>query len=150
MTFWRWYIGVDPGPSTGLVALGTDGKDWAVHAFQCDGDSAVMLVNWACCKFQPRVVGVEAFVPSNKGGDRGKDAELTRAVQHQAKLAGTMFEGTTVVTKRATDVKPWADNEKRFKKVGFPLGPKFKDARSALWQALHAACKEGRERDPLA
>ena len=145
-------MGVDGGPSTGaaLLVIEPDGtRKWMV--FQCDGNSAFWLIQDLYSQFCPRVVGIEAFVESNKRNS-AEDAELTRKITEHAYMlvAGIKRRPVAVPRKRrATDVKPWA-TDKRLEKAGFPLGRKFLDARDAGRHALYAAVYDGKERDPLA
>jgi hypothetical protein len=147
------YMGVDPGPSTGIVLLivHPDGA-WMWHVFQVDGNTAFWLIQQLYESFSPRVVAIEAFVPSNRAGTNGRDAELTRRIADHAYqlVSGIRRNPPSVPRKRkAAEVKPWA-NDKRLEKAGFPLGAKFKDARDAGRQAMFAAVRDGKERDPLA
>lgn len=147
------YMGIDPGPSTGIAVYHTHEKvPWS--AFQCDGESALWLINSLLVSWQPSVVAIEEFEVRNNGGTTGKDAELTRRLIHfaqeRAHAANTIATiRNTVVTRKPGLVKPWA-TDKRLAMTGFPLGAKFKDARDAARHALYAAVRDGRERDPLA
>lgn len=142
------YVGVDPGPSTGIVVLVFDdvGVEW--YVFQCNSDAAIYLLGFLCQKYAPRVVSYEAFVPSNRAGNKGKDADTTRSIAGQVGVSAAM-SGTFSVARKAADVKPWA-TDKRLEKLKFPMGAKFKDARDAARHALYAAVRDGKERDPLA
>lgn len=140
----RWYLGVDPGPSSGIALIGTDGRQWEGHAFQCDGDMTLFLARALCAEYRPRAVSGEKFIPSNRAGTTGKDAELTRRVFHELAQLNIF-----VTSYKAADVKSWATNT-RLRAVNFPLGPKFKDACDAGRHALYCAVKDGKEKDPLA
>lgn len=141
-----YYMGVDPGPSTGIALLNIDfdlGYNWEV--FQCYGTSATWLLDKIYQDYKPRAVAVEEFIPSNRAGTTGKDAQLTRAIADYAVSDSPSY----VVARRAVDVKKWA-SDKRMKLSGFPTGEKFKDARDAGRHALYCAVWDGKERDPLA
>lgn len=147
-------MGIDPGPSTGIAVLIVNPDNWQWMTFQCNGGSAFWLVQELYTCYCPRAVGIEQFIPMNKGGTSGKDAELTRRVaDHAYELALTIRrpEGgwTGRYLRKAADVKTWA-SDKRLDKTGFPLGKKFLDARDAGRHAMFAAVRDGRERDPLA
>jgi hypothetical protein len=144
------YMGIDPGPSTGIVLLVVkDDGSWTWHVFQVDGDTAFWLIAQLCESFSPLVVAIEAFVPSNRAGTNGSDAELTRRIaDHAYQLVMTIKPPAFPRKRKAADVKPWA-NDNRLKKAKFPLGAKFKDARDAARQAMYAAVYDGKERDPL-
>lgn len=147
------YVGVDPGPSTGIVVLVFDdvGVEW--YVFQCNSDAAIYLLGFLCQKYAPRCVSYEAFVPSNRAGNKGKDADTTRRIAGQVETTAMGFSHripkTFIVARKAADVKPWA-TDKRLEKLKFPMGAKFKDARDAARHALYAAVRDGKERDPLA
>lgn len=142
------YIGCDPGPSTGIVVLVFDdvGVEW--YVFQCNSDAAIYLLGFLCQKYAPRCVSYEAFVPSNRAGNKGKDADTTRRIALQVEVTTAICDSYSVARK-AADVKPWA-TDKRLEKLKFPMGAKFKDARDAARHALYAAVRDGKERDPLA
>lgn len=148
-----YYMGVDPGPSTGIALLNIDfdlGYNWEV--FQCYGTSAMWLLESIYRDYCPRAVAVEAFIPSNRAGTTGKDAQLTRTIADYAVSKAYDIQRNPhafVITRRAVDVKKWA-SDKRMKLSGFPTGEKFKDARDAGRHALYCAVWDGKERDPLA
>lgn len=146
-------MGVDPGPSTGIALwnIGDLEAGWSV--FQCDGNSAAWLIDTIYRTFCPRAVSVEQFVPSNRAGNTGADAALTRFLaSHAVSSARANIKRSPavfVVERRAVDVKLWA-TDKRLKTTDFPWGNKFKDARDAGRHALFMAVRDGHERDPLA
>lgn len=147
-----YYLGLDPGPSTGIALLNLEddcSPEWTV--FQVNGDGANWLLGALCLAYSPRVVSYEEFVPSNRAGTKGKAAQETRRIADQVYLIAksNCRRVTFVVARRATDVFPWA-TDKRLEASGFPLGPKFKDARAAGKHALYCAVRDGKERDPLA
>jgi hypothetical protein len=142
-----YYVGIDPGPSTGIAVLNFNDLEppgWEV--FQVGGVSAIWLLDHILRDYRPKIVAVEEFIVSNRPGTKGADAELTRRIANQA--AAKRLNGYTVRERRAIDVKPWA-TDKRLAKTDFPWGAKFKDARDAGRHALYAAVRDGRERDPL-
>jgi hypothetical protein len=151
----RYYLGVDPGPSTGIALLNLEddcSPEWTV--FQVNADGANWLLAAICRAYNPRSVEYEEFVPSNRAGTKGKAAQVTRRGADQVPLVVKAncvrrVPAVFVIARRATDVFPWA-SDKRLDKSGFPLGPKFKDARAAGKHALYTAVLDGKERDPLA
>lgn len=150
----KTYMGIDPGPSTGLALLFVhDDGYWEWMVFQVDGwNGAFWLIQELYAHFCPNLVAVEKFIPMNKGGTSGKDAELTRRIaEHSYQLVPTIKRIPAAVSRlrKAADVKPWA-TDKRLEKAGFPWGAKFKDARDAGRHVLYAAVLDGKERDPLA
>lgn len=138
------YVGVDAGPSTGVCILVVTASGWQWAAFQVNGLASFWLIQRVIDCYRPRVVAIEQFVPSNRAGTKGEDAELTRRITEHTR---TMAPSPRM--RKAADVKPWA-TDKRLEKTGFPMGPKFKDARDAARHALFASVKDGHERDPLA
>lgn len=143
------FIGLDPGVSTGIV-LGIynslHGK-WTIHAFQCTADSAPWLLEQLICTYNVNFVAAESFVTSNGAGAKGKDADTTKKVLYQAEFVirdhNLLFHQYP-----AGIVKPWA-TDKRLAKIGFPLGPKFRDARDAGRHMLYSAVKFAQAPDPL-
>jgi hypothetical protein len=149
-----YYLGVDPGPSTGLALLNLEdgcSPEWTV--FQVNGDGAGWLLAEICRYYSPRAVSYEEFVSSNRAGTKGKAAQETRRIADNvpaiAKGNCRRSPPVYIVARRATDVFGWA-TEKRLEKSGFPWGPKFKDARAAGKHVLYLAVRDGKERDPLA
>lgn len=149
----RVYVGIDPGPSTGVVVLviGADGS-WSWMAFQVNGEAAFWLIESIYRDYCPRVVAIEEFIPTSKAGTTGKDAQLTRRIaDHAYQLALTIKRNPAAHARKrnAGMIKPWASDH-RLRKAGFPLGAKFLDARDAARHAMYAAVYDGKERDPLA
>ena len=148
-----YYMGVDPGPSTGIALFSIEDLDSGWDVFQCEGGSAFWLLLKIYEDYCPRVVAVEEFIPSNKAGGKGANAGLTRRLAEyavsSAKANVKRSPAVFTVYRRAADVKPWA-TDKRLAKADFPWGVKFKDARDAGRHALYAAVRDGKERDPLA
>lgn len=143
------YIGFDPGPSTGItVLLSMPRGDWEVHAFQCTAVSVPFLLGELIEYFEPVCVAGEEFVASNRAGGKGKKAEDTRRAYHQAREIAAR-KGVPFASHRATDVMGWA-SEKRLERIGFPLGPKFRDARASAKHALYTAVRYYGAKDPLA
>lgn len=149
----KTYMGIDPGPSTGIVLLFVhDDGYWEWMVFQVDSNAAYWLIQEIYARFCPCLVAIEKFIPMNKGGTAGKDAETTRRIaEHSYQLVPTIkrVPAAQARLRKAADVKPWA-TDKRLEKAGFPLGAKFKDARDAGRHVLYAAVLDGKERDPLA
>lgn len=147
-----YYVGIDPGPSTGIAILNfSDLEPPGWEVFQCGGESATWLIDQIYSSFCPKIVAVEQFIVSNRPGTKGKDAELTRRIANYAVSAAHGIRrnpSCKICERRAIDVKPWA-SDNRLNRTNFPWGAKFKDARDAGRHALFAAVHDGRERDPL-
>jgi hypothetical protein len=140
-------IGLDPGPSTGISVLRWDERNFDVHVFQCDAGSATMLARWVMYAFSPLFLASEAFVTSNGAGSRGKNADITKQVLHDVEMIARE-QKIHVHRNPAANVKPWA-TDKRLEKIGFPLGPKFRDARDSARHCLYAGVKTHAWPDPL-
>ena len=131
-----YYAGTDPGPSTGIAVLMVSYMEYKWAVFQVDGNTAPWLIDEIYANFCPRVVAVEEFIPSNRPGTKGKDAQLTRSIADFAVAAAPRISTVRdcpklhVVTRCAANIKPWA-TDKRLQKTAFPWGAKFKDARDA-------------------
>lgn len=146
----RTFVGVDPGPSTGLVVLryyDTPNR-WISDAFQCTAGSVNFLLSAVIEDFEPLIVAIEEFeVRRGSGGTTGKDAEVTKRIRHKTEEMA-ISRGISCTVNKPGLIKPWA-TDKRLETIGFPLGAKFKDARDAARHALHAAVKAGLAPDPL-
>lgn len=147
-----YYVGIDPGPSTGIAIYCVDEMESGWEVFQVSSSGARWLMDEIFRTYAPKVVSVEKFIVSNRPGTKGKDAETTRSLAEYVKFSagGNVRRIPQVIVRerRAIDVKPWA-SDKRLTKTDFPWGAKFKDARDAGRHALYAAVQDGWERDPL-
>jgi hypothetical protein len=143
----KTWIGIDPGPSCGVVVLIWEDGTWRILAFQCNADALEELLRWLFMRFHPDAAAIELFVTSNKAGSKGADADITRMLVALVIMLCTEY-GVPVVRNRATDVKPWA-LDKRLLRIGFPMGRKFLDARDACRHALYGAVRHGKVPDPL-
>lgn len=162
------FMGVDPGPSCGIALLRYTPSyerqmllspwDWLV--LQVNGAKAVEIAAGLIDHYQPKWLFTEKFIPSNRAGTTGKDAELTREINHnieefhRRRVAETTSKwdamyGGRQVSRPAAHVKPWS-SDKRLTVTGFPMGPKFKDGRDGGRHVLFGAVKDGGARDPLA
>jgi len=145
----RVYIGIDPGPSTGIVVLIVRDDTWQWAAFQVNGEAAFWLIECIFRDYGPRVVAIEEFIPTSKAGTAGRDAQLTRRIAEHAYQLVLTVPGAHARKRNAGQVKPWASDH-RLRKTKFPMGAKFLDARDAARHAMYAAVYDGKERDPLA
>lgn len=146
------YMGVDPGPSTGVVLLFVhDDGQWEWLVFQVNYDAAFWLIQELYTRFVPRVVVIEKFIATNKAGTTGADADRTRRIaEHAYQLVPTIkrIPAAKGYYAMAANHKPWASDH-RLKKTKFPMGDKFKDAKDGARLAMYGACYYGKERDPL-
>jgi hypothetical protein len=145
------FVGLDPGPSTGISVLTYSGEiriPWTVHAFQCTGDSVPFLLQSVIQFFRPLCVAIEQFeARPGSAGTTGKDADLTRMIVGWASNIASS-ESIEARYHTAGQVKPWA-TDKRLERIKFPLGPKFKDARDSGRHALYSAVRYYGVKDPL-
>jgi hypothetical protein len=149
-----YYIGIDPGPSTGIALLSVKGLSFEWTVFQVNEGGASWLITELCHDYSPRAVAYEEFIPGNRAGTKGKNAQVTRRIADNVPVivkgsCRAVVPPVFVVARRATDVFPWA-TDKRLEKAEFPWGPKFKDARAAGKHVLYLAVRDGKEHDPLA
>lgn len=146
-------LGVDPGTTTGLVALGArDGRITDAQALQCSAGWARWLVR-SMLDNEPgarRVVAVERFVVgpraarSSTPGAGALTRDLIGALLQTADQVGALF-----LTRPAADVKPWA-TDRRLDAAGL-LAPctGMGHARDAARMALYSAVRDCGLPDPL-
>jgi len=144
----RRYIGVDPGPTPGIVALDLEERRVRkVCVIQCSA-SALDLVLWAllCDASGPCVLQVERFVTR---GRANAAQSLTRDQVGEVLNQARRHMDATVVQRSASQVKPWATDE-RLKEAGLLEACKgMRHARDAARHALFAAVHDGALPDPL-
>lgn len=142
-------LGVDPGPSTGISLLSwAPDTGWRVLTYQCSADAAAELLALLLDRYRPNVVAVEEFeVRRGSGGTSGKDAGVTRELRYMAEKSAQV-RGITCDVRKPGHVKPWG-TDKRLEKIGFPLGPKFKDARDSARHAMYSMVKRSLAPDPM-
>lgn len=114
---------------------------------QVNGTEALALLDLLITRYRPGMIAVEAFIPGNRAGAKGKDAELTRNIVGEIKS----ITGIPVKSRPAVEVKKWA-SDKRLDDAKFPMKEKtaWRHARDAGRHALFAAVRDGGMRDPLA
>jgi hypothetical protein len=148
-------IGIDPGPTTGIVEL-----KWSddAQAFtrkriaQCNSPAALAVVAAFILEHDtaPTFLAIEKFVDGRRSG-RGNSpvsGRVTRDVIAALTLEYTDYPLTTVELRSASEVKPWA-NDERLHRVGLWSATKgMTHARDAARHALFAAVKHGVP-DPL-
>lgn len=156
-------LGIDPGGTAGFLLGGWQPgvrKAAFARAFQCDGSSAALLLDWICGSEETlggdgiAAAGMEAFIPRPAApGLRGTSPQAIRA--QIADMRAVLGEhGIPCVIRRAADVKPWAgsgDGE-RLKRAGLLdlVSPSaMKHARSACEQCLYCAVHDCGMPDPL-
>lgn len=146
-------LGVDPGVTTGLAALGVrDGRITQAQALQCSAGWARWLVR-SILDHEPdarRVLAVERFVV----GPRAARSSTATAGALTRDLIGALLQtaeshGARSVTRPAAAVKPWA-TDLRLDAAGL-LAPcaGMGHARDAARHALFAAVHDAGLPDPL-
>lgn len=156
----KWIIGVDPGPTTGIVVLRPDGEPLII---QVNAAAAVFVVeslfelanSWPNRK--PVLLAVEKFVIGRASMRAGRHGELTRELigrlEHCAKVIhGDDFIpnlGNQFVQRSASEVKTWA-TDLRLAAAGLVEPTKgMNHARDAGRHAIFAAVRAGLLVDPL-
>lgn len=145
-------IGVDPGPTTGIVAI-TDSWPQPI-VIQCDHWSAPYLIGeFIAGAGIDTTLAIERFVV-NLRASRSAAAQSGKITRE---LIGVLVDRVnsgrwsraTVVQRSAAEVKPWATNE-RLDAAGLLMPAKgMPHAADAGRHALFAAVKDLRMRDPL-
>ena len=149
----KWFLGVDVGPSTGLVWGHKDDvteKPAIDGIVQCHAGTVEFVIR-SLVRNHPKdewFVQGEKFLAGRGAGGRGHDAEVTRHVFSMVKAYWEALPNATWHERPAAMMKPWLSTN-RLKAVQFPLGPKFKDARDALGHMMFTACRDGGCKDPL-
>lgn len=148
-------IGVDPGPTPGLVELVyTDRRLVDVHVVQCSlsiaGPVFLALIAERSAAAWDTTVQIEKFVVSRRSGrsSSAKAGEQTRsligALQHEAELLGARC-----VLEPAVRVKAWA-TDARLEAAGLLAATKgMTHARDAGRHALFSASANAAMPDPL-
>ena len=134
-------IGVDPGPTPGIVVLGIeDGQLVDVGVMQCSESLLYTLVH-TFNPYKDALIAVERFVVR---GRANAAQSLTRD-----QVANLRRIHPRVVQRSASEVKPWA-TDARLEAAGL-LGQLkgMRHAKDAARHALFAAVKDGGLADPL-
>lgn len=147
------FLGLDVGPSSGLVWGSTDektGKPQVDGIVQCHAMTVEFIIR-SLVKQYPKdewLVQGEKFLTGRSAGSKGKDADVSRFVLNMAKAYFEALPNAKWHERPAAMMKPWLSTN-RLKAVQFPLGAKFKDARDALGHMMFTACRDGGCKDPL-
>ena len=145
------YLGIDPGPTTGLAMAYWDGDSWAYPgAYQCDAGSAVALLGWmlAANRLLPVRAQVEEFRAGTGAGARGTAASVTRTLVD--KLVTVLREsGAAHHVRPAATAKPWS-TDKRLERAGLlACCHGMPHAADAFRHLLFCAVHDGGVPDPL-
>lgn len=148
-------VGVDPGPIPGLVAIDfyADGTAHAVQVVQCSANAAEGVLRTLVLENTPSngpapVVQIERFVVGRGSMRSGAAGATTR--QSVERLEMTAKEcGATAYVRSASEVKPWATDE-RLDAAGLLEATKgMRHARDAARHALFCAVRVAGVLDPL-
>jgi hypothetical protein len=147
VTFYARFIGIDPGPTPGIVAL--DARGDLVAVVQCTHEVMLPIVRDVLdVRGGLALIAVERFVAR---GRASADQALTR---DQVGSVMALFPGR-VVQRSASEVKPWA-TDRRLQAAVLPGDTSLflrtagmRHARDAARHALFAAVKDGGLPDPL-
>lgn len=154
-----YYIGIDPGPTPGIVRLTPPvrpGQQLEVDVIQCTAQTACTVL-WSLLSTQIRkpehtvLVQIERFVVGRRAG-RSSSAgagEVTRDLIGRLQREAEHHEGVSVVLRSASTAKAWATDE-RLERAGLlGLTKGMRHARDAARHALFAATHAGAFPDPL-
>lgn len=146
----KYVLGIDPGETVGICLLVIiDGRVTAHDIAQCNRDAAPEVIDGLTSPYSlsKQLWATEQFVVGSRAGRSGNASAgaatrgLINGITAKAELAGVRC-----VLRSASEVKPWATNE-RLKAVGVKGvgGHSMDGARHALF----AAVKAGYCKDPL-
>jgi hypothetical protein len=147
-------IGVDPGPVPGLVEVRyLDGELIGVDVMQCSTNwIGLALGALLSAEDGETHVQLEAFVVGNRSArsSTANAGAVTRDVLSKLTfMASEFLPGSAIHVLRATDVKPWATDE-RLEALGLlEATAGMRHARDAARHALYCAVRFGGVPDPL-
>lgn len=143
-------IGMDPGPTPGLVCLTYTDEHRALNSriVQCNSTAWDEILRFWFEHFSalgPLYFGVEQFVIGTKGNQgTGTKEQVSEAlaIAQNARIA-------SYARRSASQVKAWATDE-RLDRAGLLEATKgMRHARDAARHALYTACKDAGVPDPL-
>lgn len=147
-------LGVDPGPTPGLVGLLIrDQKILARDVIQCSHEIAPAVVRGVLEEVRPgavpTLVQIEAFVVGRASMRAAGPGQTTRDLIGRLHQELAEWEGVSVLERNAANTKPWA-TDARLEAAGLLEACKgMRHARDAARHALYAAVKDGGLPDPL-
>jgi hypothetical protein len=153
-------IGVDPGPTPGIVALRwSGGLLQAAHVVQCDHGIAPSIVTWLLAEdTHPElraVVQTERFVVGRGSGKSGRAGAVTRdlvgAIEREVAFHSHSVTGCPAATiqENASRVKAWATDIRLAQLELLEPTKGMAHARDGARHALFASVNHGRVPDPL-
>ncbi|MCO7195041.1 hypothetical protein [Pseudonocardia sp. McavD-2-B] len=140
-------IGVDPGPTPGIVLL------WphrAPDVVQCSAGALCTVVVAMLEETDESLLAVEEFVVGARAARSSSASAGTRTRDVIGALARLAEDQNVPIRRyRAADVKPWA-TDRRLAAAGLVEATKgMRHARDAARHALYAAVRDGGHPDPL-
>lgn len=142
-------VGIDPGPTPGIVALYDNGKSSVI---QCDRHSTRSIVGMLLMlKYERRTLAVERFVLGPRAA-RSRTPQAgadTRSLIESLRECALMVWDTEFVERSASAVKPWATDARLTATGLLDLTKGMTHARDAARHALFAAVHAGLMPDPL-
>jgi hypothetical protein len=152
-------LGVDPGPTTGIVALTwyppAQTRPPYTRAYQASADAAPALLEWILATHTSGGTwtsgGIEAYVRGTRSSRTKKAGDSSVTIRLVHTLSGIALDhGLDLAVRSASLVKTWA-SEKRMKEAGLKdlIPAKMLDAWSAGQHGLFSACSDSGIPDPL-
>lgn len=148
-------IGIDPGPIPGTVMLTPRGRRLDIDVVQCSASVAPTVLYAllsdarACLGEAPAIVAIEKFVVGRASQRSGAAGGTTRDLVGKLQQIAADQPNVTVVMRSASEVKPWATDD-RLEKAGLLQATRgMRHAKDAARHALFAAVKGGHLPDPL-
>jgi hypothetical protein len=151
----KWVVGVDPGPTTGVVALRPDSEPLII---QVNAAAVVFVVESLIRRAtglpykEPVLLAIEKFVIGRASMRAGRHGEVTRDLISDlltVAVHGALLGPVQSVQRSASEVKPWA-TDLRLSAAGLIEPTKgMNHARDAARHAIFAAVHAGLMVDPL-
>lgn len=134
------FIGIDPGPTPGIVCISAGGD--VLGVIQCGADVLFQVVRDVLDADGRSLIAIERFVA------RGRASAEQSLTRDQVGNAQALFPGR-LVQRSASEVKPWA-TDARLEAAGLLEATKgMRHAKDAARHSLFAAVKDGGLPDPL-
>lgn len=142
-------IGVDPGPSTGIVELHCELPAFKLgRVIQCNSAATLSILDMMThpnAHAWPIVIAIERFVDGRRSG-RGNAPGAGRTTRDLVAAVDDRYSGlagVTVICRSASEVKPWA-SDGRLLQSGLWNGTLgMRHARDAARHALFVAVQRG-------
>lgn len=150
-----YVIGIDPGPTTGVAVLQwcSEPDAWnfapnGTRVFQCNHGAALDLFDWLSEAYPYARVAIERWVIGNVSRASKKDGQITRDLI--GRLWAHADHAEHVIQRRsASDVKPWATDDRLAHARLLDPTKGMGHARDAARHALYSAVKDYGAPDPM-